>query len=328
MYKYILLLALALSTTGCTGISKIKERSHSAPFVKEIKKGDYELTLYSINYPEKYEEKIKFYNDFDILMRKLLVYDSTINIMYSQEFKDDIIHLKNSYILPEEVAFSKSASELSRVDRDNIDEKVVIELDEKIGRTQYYLNKQVYFWKKIMKSKKKFNSKVNYTELDKEKLVLQMEEKRKNIFKIVEQVELNLILKIEEPYTNNKNEYWQEKDVYIDRATDLTPKIFREQGYLYLNSIKERDVKKIMGNQLKFDSKIVVVENKLYNGYTVSDGKYIFFYGGKYGVNYYDGYNLEIKVKEVFLEDLLNIDEEFLIDDFLKPKSYKERQEK
>ena len=328
MYKYILLLVLALSTTACTGVSKVKERYHRAPFEKEIKKGDYELTLYSINYPSKYEEKIKFYNDFDILMRKLLVYDSTINIMYSEKFKDDIIHLKNSYILPEEVAFSKSASELSQVDRDSIDKKVTIKLDEKIGRTQYYLNKQVYFWKKILVSDKKFNNSINYTELDKEKLILQMEDKRKKLFKIVEQVELNLILKIEEPYSDNKNEYWQEKSVYIDRSTDLIPKVFREEGYLYLNAVQEKDVKKIMGNQLKFDSKIVVVENKLYNGYTVSDGKYIFFYGGKYGVNYYDGYNLEIKVKEVFLKDLLTIDEEFLIDDFLNPKSYKERQDK
>ncbi|UUV17783.1 hypothetical protein NRK67_10830 [Fusobacteria bacterium ZRK30] len=328
MYKYILLLVLALSTTACTGVSKVKERYHRAPFEKEIKKGDYELTLYNINYPSKYEEKIKFYNDFDILMRKLLVYDSTINVMYSEKFKDDIIHLKNSYILPEEVAFSKSASELSQVDRDNIDKKVTIKLDEKVGRTQYYLNKQVYFWKKIMASDEKFNSGRNYTELDKEKVILQMEDKRRKLFKIVEQVELNLILKVEEPYSDNKSEYWQEKDVYIDRNTDLTPKVFREQGYLYLNDVQERDVKKIMGNQLKFDSKIVVVENKLYNGYTVSEGSYIFFYGGKYRVSYYDGYNLKIKEKDVSLKDLLTIDEEFLIDDFLNPKSYKERQEK
>ncbi len=328
MHKYILLLVLALSTTACTGISKVKERYHRAPFEKEIKKGDYELTLYNINYPQKYEEKIKFYNDFDILMRKFLVYESTINIMYSEKLKDDIIHLKNSYILPEEVVFSKSASELSQVDRDSIDKKVPIKLDEKVGRTQYYLNKQVYFWKKIMKSDEKFNSEVNYTELDKEKLILKMEDKRKNLFKIVEQVELNLILKVEEPYSDNKKEYWQEKDVYIDRTTNLTPKIFKEQGYLYLNDVQERDVKKIMGNQLKFDSKIVVVENKLYNGYTVSNEKYVFFYGGKYRVGYYDGYNLRIKVKDISLKDLLTIDEEFLIDDFLNPKLYKERQEK
>ncbi len=328
MYKYILLLILALSTTACTGVSKVKERYHRAPFEKEIKKGDYELTLYSINYPQKYEEKIKFYNDFDILMRKLLVYDSTINMIYSEKLKDDIIHLKNSYILPEEVPFSKSASELSQVDRDNIDKRVTIKLDEKVGRTQYYLNKQVYFWKKIMVSDEKFNSEANYTELDKEKLVLQMEDKRKKLFKIVEQVELNLILKIEEPYSDNKSEYWQEKDIYIDRSTDLTPKVFKKQGYIYLNDVEDIDVKKIMGNQLKFDSKIVVVENKLYDGYTISDGTYIFFYGGKYKVNYYDGYNLKIKIKNVSLKDLLIIDEEFLIDDFLNPKSYKERQAK
>ncbi|MEI6856278.1 hypothetical protein [Psychrilyobacter sp.] len=328
MYKYILLLVLALSTVSCTGVSKVKERYHRAPFEKEIKKGDYELILYSIDYPQKYEDKIKFYNDFDILMRKFLVYDSTINIMYSQELKDDISHLKNNYVLPEEIAFSKSASELSQIDRDSIDKKVVIKLDEKVGRTQYYLNKQVYFWKKIMRSNEFFNSGANYTELDKEKLILQMEEKRKNTFKIIEQVELNLILKIEKPYSDNKNEYWEKKDVYIYRSTDITPKVFKEQGYLYLSGVEDVDVKKIMGNQLKFDSKIVVVENRLYNGYTVLDGNYVFFYGGKYRVNYYDGYNLKVKVKDISLKDLLIIDDELLIDDFLNPKFYKERQGK
>lgn len=328
MYKCILLLILVLGTASCTGISKVKERYHRAPFEKEIKKGEHELVLYNINYPQKYEEKMKFYNNFDILMNKLLVYNSTVNIMYSEKFKDDIIHLKNNYILSEEVAFSKSASELSQVDRDEIDKQVEIKLDEKIGQTQYYLNKQVYFWKKIMKSDKKFNNKINYTELDKEKLVLKLEEKRKEMFKIVGQVDLNLILKVEKPYSDNQNKYWEKKDVYIDRSTDLTPKVFKEREYLYLSNVKDVDVKKIIGNQLKFDSKIVVVENKLYNGYTVLDGKYIFFYGGKYSLNYYDGYNLKIKVKNISLKDLLVIDEEFLIDDFLNPNFYKERQEK
>ena len=45
-------------------------------------------------------------------------------------------------------------------------------------------------------------------------------------------------------------------------------------------------------------------------------------------MNYYNGYNLKIKVKDVSLKDLLTVDEEFLIDDFLNPKSYKVRQEK
>ena len=328
MYKYILILMLTLIGTGCTGISKVKDRYHKAPFEKEIEKGSYELTVYNINYPEKYEEKIKFYNNFDILMRKLLVYGSTINMMYPEKLKEDIIHLKNNNLLPEEVAFSKPASELSRIDRDSIDKKVVIKLDEKLGRTQYYLNKQVYFWKKIMNSDDIFNSAMNYTELDKEKLILQMEEKRKKTFNIIGEVELNLILKMEKPYFEIRDEYWQGRDVYIDRTTKLAPKVFKEKGYLYLTGVDDVDIKKIMGNQLKFDSKIVIIENKLYNGYTVSSGKYIFFYGGKYRVSYYDGYNLKIKVKDVSLKDLLTIDEEFLIDDFLNPKSYKERQER
>jgi len=230
LYKYILLLSLILGTTACTGVSKVKERYHRAPFENEIKKGDYDLTLYGIDYPKEYEKKVEFYNDFEIFMEDLLNSDSAINIMYSQKFKDDIIYLGEKNIFLEEIVFSKTASGLSEVDRDSIDKKVKIKLDEKLGMTQYYLNKQVYFWKALVNDDKKFNSEINYTELDKEKLILQIKESRKKMFEIAKKVELNMILNVEDPYFNNENEYWQEKDVYIDSDTKLISKIFKEQG--------------------------------------------------------------------------------------------------
>jgi len=328
VYRYILLLVLALSTTSCRGVSKIKERHHRAPFEKEIKKGDYELTFYSINYPIKYEEKIKFYNDFYILLEKLLVSDSAINIICSKELKDDITQLELSYILPEELVFLKSASELSKADRDSIDEKVKVKLKGEIGRTQYYLNKQIYFLEKIIGSNKLFNSEINYTELDKERLVLKVKEKRKKIFKILKQGELNLILGIEQPYLDREKKYWEKKDVYIDRSTNLLPELLKENRDLYLSGVEDIDTKKIIAGQLKFNSKIIVVENSLYNGYIISDDKYIFFYGGENEMNYYDGYNLKIKVQNISLKDLLVIDENYLKNNFLNPKFYKERQGK
>ncbi|HAS79976.1 MAG TPA: hypothetical protein DCR90_03600 [Fusobacteriaceae bacterium] len=328
MYRYILILALSLSTISCTGLSKVKDRYHRAPFEKEIKKGDYELTFYNIDYPIEYEEKIKFYKDFDIFVKKVLINDSIINIMSSERFKEDITELENSYTLPEERIFLKSASELSQAEREKIDKIMEIKIDEKIGKTQYYLNKQVYFWKKIIEDNKIFNSKINYTELDKEKLILQIKEKRKKIFEIVEQGKLNLILKIEQPYVNKENVYWEKKDVYIDRNTKLLPRILKKYRNLYLSEVEDIDVKKIMGEQLKFNSEILIIENKLYNGYIVSDNKYIFFYGGEKNINYYDGYNLKIKVQDISLKDLLTIDKQNLITNFLNTEFYKERQEK
>ena len=44
MYKYILILMLTLIGTGCTGISKVKDRYHKAPFEKEIEKGEYKFS--------------------------------------------------------------------------------------------------------------------------------------------------------------------------------------------------------------------------------------------------------------------------------------------
>jgi len=328
MYRYILLLIVVLSTTSCTGLSKVKERYHRAPFEKEIEKGNYELTFYDIDYPIEYEKKIKFYNDFYIFVKKMLLNDSTINIICSERFKDDMTELETSYILLEEREFFKPASELSQVERDSIDKKTTIKLDEKVGRTQYYLNKQVYFWEKIIGNKENFNRKINYTELDKEKLILQVKEKRKKMFNIVEQGELNLILKIEYPYLDKKNVYWETKDVYIDRNINLSSKIFKEYRDIYLNNVEDIDVKKIIGEQLKFNSKITVIKNELYNGYIVSDDKYIFFFGGGKNINYYDGYNLKIKVENISLKDLLAIDEKHLITDFSNIKFHKERQEK
>jgi len=326
VYKYILLLVLTIATTSCTGMAKIKNRHHRAPFEKQIEKGEYTITLYEINYPEKYEEKLEFYRNFDILMKKLLVYDSTVNILYPERLRADILELENNLLLPEEDYFAKSSSELSQVGRDIIDKKVDIEISNDLGRTQYYLNKQVYFWQIVLN--KETNIQKNYSELDKERLVLEMKTLRKKIFEISNQVDLTSILKIEKPYSVDTDNYWQEKDVYIDRKSELAPEILKSTNYIFVNNVKKIDVEKIMGEQLKFDSKIVIIQNNLYDGYTVVDGKYVFFTGGKYNTDYYEGYHIKIKVKDVTLEELLDIDDDLLISDFLNPNLYKERQGK
>jgi hypothetical protein len=284
VYKFLLLLTLTLATTSCTGLVKIKERHHRAPFEKQIEKGEYTIDLYNIEYPEKYEDKLKFYQNFDLLMKKLLIYDSTINILYPEELRSDIIELQNNLLLPEEAYFAKSSSELSQLDQDIIDKKVPINMDRDLGNSQFYLNKQVYFWQTVLN--KKHDIKVNYSELDKEKLILEIETSRKKMFEIVSEVELTSTLRINTPYSVDTNRYWQAKDVYIDRNSNLAPRIFKDKNYIFLNKIEDADAKKIMGGELKFDSKIVVVQNNLYNGYTFTNGTYVFLIGGKYIVKF------------------------------------------
>jgi len=46
------------------------------------------------------------------------------------------------------------------------------------------------------------------------------------------------------------------------------------------------------------------------------------------GVNYYDGYKIKLNITNVTLEELISVDDDLLIDDFLNPNIYKERQEK
>jgi hypothetical protein len=307
-------------------MAKIKERHHRAPFEKQIERGEYTITLYNIKYPEKYEEKLEFYRDFDILMKKLLVYESTINILYPERLKADILELEDNLLLPEEDFFAKSSSELSQVGRDAIDKKIDININKDLGRTQYYLNKQVYFWQVVLN--KETNIQKNYSELDKERLILEVESVRKKMFEISNQVDLTAILRVEEPYSVDTDHYWQEKDVYINRKSELAPEIFKSTNYLFIDHVKNTDVEKIISEQLKFDSKIIIVQNNLYDGYTVVNGKYIFFTGGKYKTNYYEGYEIKFKIKDVTLEDLLAIDDNLLISDFLNPNLYEERQGK
>lgn len=326
MYRYILLLMMSIVVTGCTGIAKIKERYHRAPFEQVIDRGDYQINLYEIKYPEKYEEKIEFYNDFSILLKKLLVYDSTLNILYPEELKKDILKLGDNLLLPEEEMYVKPSSELSKIEMEEIDKNIDFKLDNELGKSQYYLNKQVYFWKKLLKQKN--NTRENYTELDKERLIQEVKKSRKEMFEILNEVEITSILKITDPYRSNEDNYWQQKDVYIHRKTKINPQIFREINYIYLGDIEDLDAKKIVGEQLKFDSKIVIIENKLYNGYTVVDNKFVFFHGGKNNISYYDGYKINLEIKEVTLKDLLKIDDDILIDDFLNPNLYKKRQGK
>jgi len=326
VYRYILILILTIGATGCTGLAKIKERHHRAPFEKEIDKGVYEITLYNLKYPREYDEKLAFYEKFDILMKKMLVYKSTANIMYSEELKKDLFELKKSALLPEELNFSKAASELSEENRNAIDKQVQVEVDKNIGTSQYYLNKQVYFWMKMDGSLDKFDNQAIYSELDKERIIIKVKEKRKKILEIMDQVEINSILKIENPYSKNDKRYWQEKDVYIKNQSYLAPELLKDTNYIYLKNVTDSDTRKIIGGEINFLSKIVIVENSLYKGYIVKNNKYIFFTGGLTPMNYYDGYEINIKIKNVELKDLLEIDDNLLLEDFIDPQNLKKRQ--
>lgn len=327
MYRYIVILILTLGVTGCTGLAKIKERHHIAPFEKNIEKGSYNIKLYSINYPHEYKEKLVFYEKFDILMKKMILYGSTANIMYPEELKKDFFQLKKSALLPEELVFSKASSELSQKDRETIDHIVKIKLDKKLGNSQYYLNKQVYFWMKANNSLINFDNQEIYSELDKERLVVKIEDKRKKMLEIMEQVDINSILKIENPYSKNEDSSWHEKDVYINNLTSISPEIFKNLNYIYLNDIINSDVKKIVGGEIVFSSNIVVIKNKLYKGYFVKNNKYIFFTGGSIPIDYYEGYSIRVEVQNVELKDILTVDEKLLLGDFINFHNLKKREE-
>ncbi len=326
MYKIMLILILSIVFSSCTGVVKIRERYHIAPFEKKIEKGNHKIILYQLKYPEKYEEKLKFYSDFNILVKKLIISNSALNIMYSEELKQDLLRLEKNYMLSEEYVYSKIASELSLDDKSKIDKEIDINIDKSVGEAQYYINKQVYFWYEILNSKdigetnrnrKEYDFKRNYTELDKEELIRNVKGNRKELFELIKEVRLNSVFKVENPYKDRKKSYWDQKEVEILRDVNIIPDVLKENEYIYLQGVREEDVKKILSERIEFASRIVIVENSLYEGHVLRNSNFIFLVGGKYKINYYDGYEVNVEVENVELVELLGRNEKLLLEDFI-----------
>lgn len=175
----IFLLSILGVVSGCQKIVARRDSSQIVEFNNRLSKGEYVLNAYRLYYPETPEERDEFFNEFNVLMGKMVAYNKDINMIIPYEMYQDILNIGIREVREREKVYFKPASDLTLEERELIDSKINIEFPTNAGTIQQYLNKQVYYWLDYLKKGSEYDEYAYYTELDKMRIVEEVFENRK-----------------------------------------------------------------------------------------------------------------------------------------------------
>lgn len=326
MRKIVILSIIAVFINGCSTLALRKDQHHKAPFAKRLKEGSYEIGVYRVNYPEKYEERILFLGDYDAFLKKEVIADKKIFLLYPRTLTRDIESIKKNMLLPEELIFTKPTSELTKDEKGEIDRKVKAKLSKEIGENQRYLRKQIIFlektWKLIeeaerahLKDKGKDgfelleeyikSNEVEKSEEDKEEIILKIKKQRKEILDLIKNTKIVEIKTRETPYKVQGEKNWLSKDIKERESLEVVNEVTDELEPQYIKNLKEREVKRVEGREIVLKGKFNIIENNLYSGYTIENKKIIFYTGGSVEKEYYDNYKVDVVIKDMGLLEIL-----------------------
>jgi len=314
--KNIAIVLAVLSLVGCNKtFHPRKDRMSNSSFTNIIKPGHFNLNLYKISYPSGYSAKKQFYRDYQNFLKKKLVNSNNLDVIVPKEFYRDMNLLDKTYLMSEENVYVKPASNLVGGEIGTIS-RIGAGTPSEVSAVQRLLNKQVYFWYQALGRGNEYNPSTVYSELNKEELITQIVDERKESFKILKMAVFN-------PYVEFRS------------ATDKLEYNGKAVGYdefprgVYVRNLPSSTVQKIFTGEKKLASKIAVVENAIYNGYKVFDGnRVVYFRGGAKPVLYYDEYTINLNIRPVTLRQLGNVNERTLLGDFLTPANFKSRRKK
>lgn len=176
------MLFAALVNSGCHSFVARKDSSQIVKFKDmELNRCQNVVNLYRINYPTTTKEYDNFYNEFQTLLSKMAAHNEKINIVIPKELYQDMNRLKNRDIYGSEQAFKKYSYLLTDEEKELIDKKVDVRYPKNVGSIQEYLNKQVAYLYDYIGEKSKYNENIFYTELDKEKILDSIIDKKKDV---------------------------------------------------------------------------------------------------------------------------------------------------
>ncbi|MEF9933191.1 MAG: hypothetical protein RR191_02205 [Cetobacterium sp.] len=244
MKKFLLLMSIFIILTGCSDIVLRKDLSTRIEFDSGLKHGNYELNFYKFKYPDTHEEKNHFFSQLESFYNEAKKRDTKINLILDKELEEDVKSILNSSGLGLEKLAFKRSSDLSVEEMDKLSEIVSIDTPLSGGIIQRDLNRQYYLLLKLQNKESNYNPDFYYTELDKEKIIGEMLEKRKNLKLTLEK--------------NKENFVYEESD-------GVSP--------VYISNFKNVDSLK----DLK--SKVIVVSNSKFNGTAFLDEKIVLFLG-------------------------------------------------
>ncbi len=328
MKKILLIVAIMASLMGCKSFIPRQDLYEKVEFKDEkIVEGRNNIDLYEVEFPEDYYERIKFFEAFELSGKKMLLENKSLNLLVSQELYASLGRFRRGEFLDDEELYIKTASDLDTFQRAEIDSSIDVPVTERGGSIQSYLNKQVYFWLTVTNKEDEFDGNKIYTELDKQRLMEEVRNERKEFFQVLNAMRLSLVVKVEDPYADHSKgeRYWASKEIDLFNPTGISRELQSIEASLYLENLDEKDIRELLAVRGDFATPILILESSRLKGYTVSEGKYVFYHGGDTLRGYYKGYDLRIRIKETTLENLVTIEEGILLKDVLERTQVKAR---
>ena len=337
--KIILILMLGLSATSFSIFDKIKSeikwKEEEQPRFGEVKviikgepkmrkviPGKYEIRIYELNYPESLSEKNKFYNEFNQVLKNVDK-NKKYSLLLEKRFYDDMKKIEESQLSDEENLLEIPASSLDENQRqDLISMSSKLNLTQYLGTDQEFLNRQVYILNQLL-NKDGFDENNVYSELDKEFLVSELKEKRKNIVENFRKSNFEYFVK--ESYKNidfNKFEddsiYTFDKDIVISENIEDQAILPEIKENIYLTDFPKDILNKLATNKLKLKRQILLIENNEYQGYTYNEENTVIFINGKKPKYYYGDYKINVIKRKTDVLNLLRLSSNYYVSDFFK----------
>ena len=302
--------------------NQVKVMINGEEKMRKVIPGRYEIKLFEITYPTDLFGKNRFYNEFNTFLKNVKK-DKKYSLLLENRFYQEMQDIKIDQLSEEEKILELPASSLNDYYRQQIAAMSGgANLTEYIGTDQEYLNRQIFVLYELL-NKLNFNPKNVYSELDKEFLIEELKNHRKEVVENFEKSNVEFFIK--ETYENSGLNKFTDDSVYkFDKDIVLSDKLEDQavlpelQRNIYLTGFPDNIIEELAKNQLKLKRTPLLLENREYHGYTYNENNTIVFIGGENPNYYYNDYKINVVRKPVAVLDLLKTSSNYYVSDFFR----------
>ena len=337
MKKLIILMLLGCTMTSFALFDKIKKeikrKEEEKPRFNQVKvmidgeekmrkviPGRYEIKLFEITYPTDLFGKNRFYNEFNTFLKNIKK-GKKYSLLLENRFYQEMQDIKIDQLSEEEKILELPASSLDEYYRQQmVAMSAGANLTEYLGTDQEYLNRQIYVLYELL-NKTDFNPTNVYSELDKEFLIEELRNHRKEVVENFEKSNVEFFIK--ETYENSGLNKFKDDSVYkFDKDIVLSDKLEDQavlpelQRNIYLTEFPNEIIEELAKNKLKLKRSPLLLENDEYTGYTYNENNTVVFIGGKNPKYYYKDYKINVVKKPIAVLDLLKTNSNYYVSDF------------
>ena len=288
--------------------------------MRKVIPGRYEIKLFEITYPTDLFGKNRFYNEFNTFLKNIKA-GKKYSLLLENRFYQEMQDIKVDQLSEEEKILELPASSLD----DYYKQQIVAmsggaNLKEYIGTDQEYLNRQIFVLYELL-NKLDFNPSNVYSELDKEFLIEELRNLRKEVVENFEKSNVEFFIK--ETYENSGLNKFKDDSIYkFDKDIVLSDKLEDQavlpelQRNVYLTGFPNDIIEELAKNKLKLKRSPLLLENDEYTGYTYNENNTVVFIGGKNPKYYYKDYKINVVKKPIAVLDLLKTNSNYYVSDF------------